>query len=261
MTITAGAPPSPLPAAAEPGLAHRVAGRRVAGMLLFRLVAFAVLQGGVAGLLALSGSLDPWSESAAWWPLAAVGANLLNLSLLARWARIEGFSLRAWYVPVRARLRADLPALVGVILGGAVLAALPNLALATALFGDAQTALDLLVSPLPLWAGLVAVVLFPITTALAELPTYYGYVQPRLRTSRVAVVLLVPALFHALQHAALPLVFQWEFIAWRALMFLPFALLLAAVLRRRPSLLPYLLVVHFLLDLQAGLMVLAAVPA
>jgi hypothetical protein len=44
-------------------------------------------------------------------------------------------------------------------------------------------------------------------------------------------------------------------------MFLPFALLLAAVLRRRPSLLPYLLVVHFLLDLQAGLMVLAAVPA
>ena len=41
-------------------------------------------------------------------------------------------------------------------------------------------------------------------------------------------------------------------------MFLPFALGVAEALRRRPALLPYFVVVHLLLDLQAALAVLAA---
>ncbi|MET1154971.1 hypothetical protein [Arthrobacter sp.] len=91
------------------------------------------------------------------------------------------------------------------------------------------------------------------------MPTYYGYLQPRLaRLSRyVWLVVLVPALFHAVQHITLPVLFDATYLLWRGLMFLPFALLLSWVLRRRPSLLPYLVVIRFLLDLQAALAVLA----
>jgi hypothetical protein len=62
----------------------------------------------------------------------------------------------------------------------------------------------------------------------------------------------------SLQHVTLPLVLDWRFVLWRALMFLPFALLLAVVLDRRPRLLPYLVIVHILLDAAAAAQVLLA---
>jgi hypothetical protein len=43
-------------------------------------------------------------------------------------------------------------------------------------------------------------------------------------------------------------VFDVRFIIWRAFMFMPFAFLVGIVLRWRPSLLPYLAVIHVLLD-------------
>jgi hypothetical protein len=51
--------------------------------------------------------------------------------------------------------------------------------------------------------------------------------------------------------------FDATYLLWRGLMFLPFALLLSWALRRQPSLLPYLVAIHFLLHLQAALAVLA----
>ncbi|QGQ20216.1 hypothetical protein GC089_14675 [Cellulomonas sp. JZ18] len=245
---------------AAPQLGGAPSGRQVLTMLLLRLVAFAAAQAVVALLLAAGGSVSPWADSAAWWPLTATAANVLTLTLLARRMRAEGASLRDLYRPDRARVRRDVPAALLVTLAGAALAAGPNMGLATLLWGDPQVSLDLLVRPLPLAAAVTSAVLFPVTTALAELPTYYAYVQPRLAAlgRGTAVVVAAPALLHALQHVTLPLLLDARFLVWRALMFLPFTLLLAVVLRRRPSLLPYLLVVHLLLDAQMGVLVLLA---
>jgi hypothetical protein len=55
----------------------------------------------------------------------------------------------------------------------------------------------------------------------------------------------------------LPLVFDLRFMAWRSLMFLPFALLVAVVLHWRPRLLPYLAIVHVLMDLSFATMFLS----
>lgn len=238
--------------------AATVPGTRIAGMLALRLALFAAFQAAIAVALALAGTPDAWAASAAWWPLAASAANLVNLGVLARLMALEGGSLRSLLLPPSPGRGRDILTVLVTIVLAAPLAALPNIGLATALFGDPQLALDLFVQPLPLWAAIAAVVLFPVTTALAELPTYYGYVQPRLArlTSSGWIVVLVPALFHAVQHVALPLILDTEFMLWRALMFVPFAILVSVVMRIRPSVLPYLLVLHFLLDLQAALMVL-----
>jgi hypothetical protein len=228
-------------------------------MLALRLALFAGFQSAVAGILSLTGEANPWAASAAWWPLSAVAANIVNLTMLAALVRGENGRLRDLYRPASLTWKKDL-ALAGLVtLAAAPLAALPNLGLAVWLFGDPQIALDLFVQPLPMWAAVTAVILFPVTTALAELPTYYAYVQPRLArlTTSPLLIVVVPALFHAIQHAALPMIFDLQFITWRALMFLPFALLLSFAIRRRPTLMPFLLVVHFLLDTQAAVMVLA----
>ena len=78
---------------------------------------------------------------------------------------------------------------------------------------------------------------------------------------RPILAVAVAAFFLGAQHIGLPLRFDGAFVLWRLLMFMPFAFLLGGALRWRPRLLPYLMVVHGLLDLQAAWMVLAASAA
>ena len=104
------------------------------------------------------------------------------------------------------------------------------------------------------------VVAFPIVHALAELPTYFGYVMPRLAVlvgSRWQA-LLATALVLSLQHVALPLLFDWRYAVWRALMFLPFALLIGFVVMRRRTSMPYLVAAHALIDASLPILVLLA---
>jgi hypothetical protein len=81
----------------------------------------------------------------------------------------------------------------------------------------------------------VATLLFPATIALAELPTYFAYDMPRLEViiGRWSEVVLA-GLALAAQHMTLPLIFDGRFLVWRLGMFLPFALLVAIVLRWPP---------------------------
>lgn len=234
--------------------------KRVTASLISRLVLFALLQAALAALFGALGRPTPWAASVAWWPVTATVANLVSLAFLVRLLRLEGRTFRDLVRIERGTVRADILVSLGLLVVGGVVAMAPNLGLAMLFWGDPQAPLATFIQPLPLWAGLVALIVFPITVALSELPTYYGYARPKLEALGAApwVALAVAALFHALQHAALPLVFDGPFLLWRSLMFLPFALYVATALRWRPRLLPYLMVVHGLLDASVGLMILQA---
>jgi membrane protease YdiL (CAAX protease family) len=69
---------------------------------------------------------------------------------------------------------------------------------------------------------------------------------------------LITGLMLAFQHVTLPLVFDARFMLWRLLMFVPFGLLVAVMLRWRPQLLPYMVVVHMLMDVSVFWFVLDA---
>jgi hypothetical protein len=226
-------------------------------MLPIRAILFAFWQVVIALVLLVAGSANAWEASIAWWPITAVLANLVCLLLLPRLYRREG--LRFWHVfrVRRDTLRQDLLVLLGILIISGPIAFLPNILSATWLFGSQQVALNLLLRPLPSWARLISLVLWPTTIALSELPFYFAYLMPRLegQTGRRWLAVLLPAFWLAAQHSALPLIFDGRFILWRLLMFLPFAILVGLVLRWRPQLLPYLVVVHGLLDLATALMI------
>lgn len=154
----------------------------------------------------------------------------------------------------------DVLIVLGLFLIGGPLGYFPNPMLSEALFGDSQLVLPLLIRPLPFWAVYASMILFPITQGLAELPTYFGYVMPRLEYQgmRPWLAITVPALMLGLQHIAVPLLFDLRFILWRGLMFLPFAFFAGIVLHWRPRLLPYMAIVHILMDLSFAMMFLNA---
>ena len=223
-----------------------------------RLVLFAGFQALVALLLYTAGVAHAWDASAAWWPYTATATSLVTFVVLRWRARTEGFALSSFYRPIRPGVGNDILLALAVTVVGGALAVAGSIVLAQVLFGDAQAANALLIQPLPLWAAILAVVLFPISIALTELPLYFGYAQPRVAelTGSAWAAVLIPAIFLSLQHATLPLIFDPAFIAWRALMFLGFSLVLGWAIWKRRRLLPYLIVVHFLLDFQTAVSIL-----
>jgi len=221
-------------------------------MLVSRFLLFAGFQALIALIFMLAGSLAPWLASVAWWPFAAVLTNLVVLFLLSRLFGAEGGKLTALYKFQRGEVWKDLLIIFGLLIVAGPVGFLPNILVARWLYGGSEEVGAIFFQRLPLWAALSSLVLFPVTNALAELPTYMAYSMPRLAvlSHRGWLAVLLAGFFLGFQHVALPLFFDWRFMTWRLLMFLPFALLVAGLLYWRPRLLPYTLIIHFLIDLQ-----------
>jgi hypothetical protein len=230
------------------------------GVLFLRPALALVAQALVAGAFVLAGTEDPWRLAADWW-LAWFGAvSVVNLAVLRLLMHREGRRLRDLYRFEREGRRTDLAWAAAAFVVSGPIALLPNVLVGQALWGTSQTAADLSFRPLPVVAAAILVLTFPVIHAMAELPTYFGYVMPRMaaRTGWQWRAMLVPAIVLSTQHILLPLLIDWRFVVWRALMFLPFAVWIGFVVMRRPSTLPYLVVGHALLDLSLPILVLLA---
>jgi hypothetical protein len=150
----------------------------------------------------------------------------------------------------KATVGKDVLWLLGSSVVGIPIMAAPMNTLAALIFGDSMAPIQMMFRPLPGWA-LILGFLFPLTIAFAELPTYFGYVMPRLamQLKNGWIAWLVAAFFLAAQHCFLPLILDGRFILWRLGMYLPFALFAGLLLKLRPSLLPYMAIVHALIDI------------
>jgi hypothetical protein len=227
------------------------------GLLVSRTLLFLAAQAAIVAGLAAAGAREPLWSSAAWWPVSATIANLIGLGLLGWRLRATGVGWRDLLLPEPGSWRRDgLLALALLPLVG-LAGALPSIWIGTALWGDPAVGQALLIGPLPTWAALVALLLFPVTTAAVELPTYAGYVLPRLRAAGlpIAAAVVVVGLVLGAQHGALPFLPASQFFLWRTTMFIPFALVLIAAVAWRPRLLPWFVAIHLLLDGLAGVQV------
>jgi hypothetical protein len=225
-------------------------------MLFSRSVLFIIAQALIALFLALVGTNSPWKEAARWWIFLPIFANLASIALLTLAFRAEGKRYLDILRFSRETVKTDLFWFFGSQLIGIPIAAAPMSILGSAIFGDPMIPVNMMFRPVPIWA-LVVGLLFPLTIGLAELPTYFGYVMPRLfgdQKSQPAlgwIAWLIAALFLGIQHSFLPFIADWGFILWRALMYMPFALFAGLMIKLRPSLLPYFAIGHILIDISA----------
>jgi hypothetical protein len=221
-------------------------------MLVSRSILFLFFQLLIALVLALTGTLSAWNESARWWTFIAFLANFASIYLLVRVFNIEGKRYLDAIRFSRATVKTDLIWFLLSSLIGMPIAALPMNILGAAIFGDPMIPTYMLFRPLPTWAFVLSF-LFPLTIAFAELPTYFGYVMPRLGTQikNGWLAWLIASLALAAQHMFLPLILDGGFLVWRLLMYLPFALFAGLMIKLRPTLLPYYMLVHALIDISA----------
>jgi hypothetical protein len=228
--------------------------------LLSRSVFFLAFQALFALLFLILGNLQPWDASVAWWPIVAALANCASIFLLVNAFRSENKRFVDILRFQRENWKSDLGWLAVSILIGLPLAGGVMAPLATALFGDRMTPVLMMFRPLPLWTYVLAFA-FPLTIAFAELPTYFGYVMPRLEIQMQAgfgkasgwIAWLLAALFLAGQHCFLPFIPDGRFLLYRWGMYLPFALFTGLVMKFRPRMLPYFMILHVLMDISTML--------
>jgi hypothetical protein len=225
-------------------------------MLAIRSLLFLAFQALIALGFFIGNTFTAWDTSAAWWPFAIIFTDLVCLGLLIRFYREEGNSFWDVFRIEQQFVKQDLLFMLGFLVIGGLLGYLPNILSARWLFGDPQVALDLLVRPLPAWAAIASIVLFPILQGLVEIPTYMLYVMPRLEAqgTRPWLAVALASFFLSFQHVFAPFLPDGRFITYRMVMFLPFAILIAIVMRARPRLMPYMAVVHVLMDMSVAVM-------
>lgn len=221
-------------------------------MLVSRSALFIFFQLLIALLLAATGTPSTWDESARWWTFMATLANFASIYLLLRVFSAEGKRYSEAIRFSRSTVKTDLLWFFLSSLIGMPIAAAPMNMLGAAIFGDPMTPTYMLFRPLPGWAFVLSF-LFPLTIAFAELPTYFGYVMPRLAAQLKSgwFAWLIASLFLAAQHMFLPSILDGSFILWWLGMYLPFALFAGLMIKLRPTLLPYYMIVHALIDVSA----------
>lgn len=217
-------------------------------MLISRSVLFMLFQALIALILFTTGTTSAWEESARYWTLMVTLANFASIYLLVRLYNAEGKRFFDLFKFSRAEWKQDLLWFILLSIIAMPLVAAPREPLAKAIFGDVNIANNLLFRPLPAWAFVLSF-LFPLTIAFAELPTYFAYAMPRLSNQINGwLAWLIASFFLAAQHMFLPTILDGGYFIWRFGMFLPFALFTGLVIKLRPALLPYFVIVHALLD-------------
>ncbi|PKM90968.1 MAG: hypothetical protein CVU87_00160 [Firmicutes bacterium HGW-Firmicutes-12] len=108
---------------------------------------------------------------------------------------------------------------------------------------------------IPLWGAIYSVTLFPILWGFAEQITYQGYSLTRLencfRNKWVAIGLV--SLGWMLQHTALPLMLDWQYIIFRMVSFLPLTIAMPLIYLRTKRLMPFI-IAHWAMDAIAAIM-------
>lgn len=216
------------------GSAAAVPVLRIAGVLAVRPLLILLLGGGL-----LAANLTLMYANA-----LIVIIDVIALGVVALALRAEGRGLRELFGPWRW---VDLAWGALFLLIFAVGFFASNYAANLIVYGGAPPAATGAVPQIPLWVGLIAVLIAPLTIAVSEEAVYRGYAQPRLepRLGRAGALILVAVIF-GLQHTGFALTSAPE-VAARVLTTLFAGLILGALWLWLRRLMP-LILAHWGLD-------------
>ena len=193
--------------------------------------------------------VNSWEGSVKYWVLSASLTNIAGIVILAKLLHQENISFFSIFRFQKANLKSDLVWFLILLLISVPIAIIPSLALSTLLWGNTEYYHQVLFQPLNRQLVYFLLIVYPLTTGLVELATYFGYIMPRLKGYFKSqwIVIALPVIAFSLQHCTLPLVFETKFIFFRGVMYLLFAFIYGIALYKRPSLLPWLAILQILI--------------
>jgi len=192
-------------------------------------------------LLSFSLSSSP-EELSKWWTVIVSFCNIITILLLLFFCRTQGVTYPKFinYEKGKTKIKSVIITIIVVLvvgMGGMQAAGL-------ICYGEIPHFPVMMVQPIPLWIALVNVLILPLTTTLAEDGIYLGV----LNQTNSKTVLVLSLFFYAHQHSFIPFLFDFNFILYRFLSFLPLTIIMCLWYRRTKNPLPFM-IGHFVINL------------
>ena len=206
----------------------------------------------IGGLLFVAITNQSLNESTKWWPVLCILFNVITILVLVLVCKYEGSDY--WdlihYKNGQLNFKSTLVIIILMLLIGVG----GIFAFGLAIYGYIPT---ILIQPIPIWIAIINTILLPVTIVFAELPLYYGYSFNRIKekTGNKFLAMSYIVFFYALQHSFIPLLFDWKYMLFRFLSFLPLIIVLGIIYNKKRALAP-LMIGHGFLDLATGMQIL-----
>lgn len=217
--------------------------KRLIILLFSRLFLFLIFQ------IIIALILTSWEGSVKYWTITATLTNIISIITLFFLLKQENISFFSIFRYRGTKWKTDLIWFLILFIISVPVAIAPSLALSKLLWGNTEYYHQVLFQPINHQLLFFLLFLYPITTGLAELTLYFGYIMPGLKNHIKLrwLVILLPVIAFSFQHCTLPLVFDAKFILFRGIMYLFFALIYGIALYKRPTLLPWLAILQMLI--------------
>lgn len=206
----------------------------------------------IGGLFFAAITNQSLEESAKWWPVLCNVFNVITILVLVLVCKYEGSDYRDLINYKKSQLQfknilSIIILMLSIGVGGMYVFGL-------AIYGHIPT---ILVQPIPIWIAIINTILLPVTIVFAELPLYYGYSFNKIKehTGNKFLAMGYIMFFYALQHSFIPLLFDWQYILFRFLSFLPLMIVLGIIYNKKRAMTP-LMIGHGILDLATGIQIL-----
>ena len=111
----------------------------------------------------------------------------------------------------------------------------------------------MMASPIPLILAIINFMVLPLTVSFAEDGLYLGCGVNSFKNKYEAI--LVPAFFYALQHSFIPLLFDFKFIIYRLLSFLPLTIIFCYYYYKKKNPVP-MMIGHTIVEIASVVMIL-----
>jgi len=219
-------------------------------LLISRLLLFVCFQAVIAIIV------HSWQASQKYWLLTATLTNIVSIVLLFILFRRDGDGYFNIFSFNKVSLKKDVIIFIGLAAVSVPIVFVPGYLLSMMIWDDPNVPAEMMFGPIEKGLVYILLIAFPVTIAFAELATYFVYIMQKLKKQmRVKwLAVLLPVVFLSIQHVTLPFIPDLSFIVYRALVFLPFAILLGVSIYYRPSLFIYFAILHGIMDLGTAFM-------
>ncbi|MBN2851179.1 MAG: hypothetical protein JXQ23_00425 [Clostridia bacterium] len=212
-----------------------------------------------AGLLLTVITKKTLLEMTRWWTILCSVVNVITIIILAVVLKYEGSSYRELLNYKKGQIKFKNTV---IIVFSMLLVGIGGMyAFGYLIYGYMPT---LLIQPVPVWLGIINVIVFPVTIIFAEMPIYFAYSINRIEKFSGSRVLAFSycMFFYALQHSFIPLLFDWKYIVFKFLSFLPLMVVLSIIYNKKRNLAP-LMIGHGIMDLATSsqILIMSLFPA
>ena len=193
-----------------------------------------------------------YTNASHWWSLLCTFFNLITIVVLLIVCRYEGITFRSLFKNEKEKLNFKKTAVFTIIM---LLIGVGGMIGFSLLFYQGLP--EFLIQPIPVWIAIINLFLLPITIVFAEFPLYFGYSLKYIKKNTLSptLAILYTVFFYALQHSFIPLLWDFKYMAFRFLSFLPLMIFLGIQYHKKNNL-GQMMIGHGVMDLSTGMQIL-----